>query len=286
MSHAGARIGSQVGLLAPAASALTVLLAAPLLLVSNESLRVYVPGYVGARADAPFTAQHYLDLIGTAYLGYFADTFRIGVIAALLGLAVGYLIAYRVARETAPRRRRAWIGFLVAMLFLSILVRVYAAALTFGPSGFGRSLSALLGVGLNSREYAEFTVILGLLHCLIPMAAIALVGPLQNLNPRLVEAAQALGAPRWKAHATVTLPLSARGALSAFMLCFSFAISAFVIPLVLGKGRVLFVSNLIYSRFGEVGNYPAGAAMAIALLLLSLGFVYTVSRAASYRWEP
>ena len=92
-------------------------------------------------------------------------------------------------------------------------------------------------------------IVFGLLHCLIPMAAIVLLAPLQALNPRLVEAAKVLGAPTWKAHATITLPLSARGLLAAFMLCFTFSISAFVIPMVLGKGRVLFVSNLIYSRF-------------------------------------
>ncbi len=285
MPIGGTHAPLRVGLLAPASAALVALLVAPLLLVADESLRVYVPGHVGAAADAPLTAAHYIELIAPAYLRYFADTFRMGVIASLVGVATGYPIAYRVARESRPRRRRLWIGFLVAMLFLSILVRVYAAALTFGPAGFGRGLAGLLGVGLNSRDYAELTVILGLVHCLIPMAALALVAPLQNLNPRLIEAAQALGAPVWKAHATVTLPLSARGGLAAFMLCFSFAISAFVIPLVLGKGRVLFVSNLIYSRFGEVGNYPAGAAMAITLLALSLGFVYLVSSAASRRWD-
>jgi ABC-type spermidine/putrescine transport system permease subunit I len=72
--------------------------------------------------------------------------------------------------------------------------------------------------------------------------------------------------------------------MAAFMLCFTFSISAFVIPLVLGKGRVLFVSNLIYSRFGEVGNYPGGAALSIALLGLSLLVVYTLDRAAASRW--
>ena len=37
--------------------------------------------------------------------------------------------------------------------------------------------------------------------------------------------------------------------------------------MVLGKGRVLFVSNLIYARFGEVGNYPSGGALSITLLV-------------------
>src|SRR5262249_30050304 len=96
--------------------------------------------------------------------------------------------------------------------------------------------------------------------------------------------AQALGAPVWKAHLDVTLPLSARALLSAFMLCFTFCLSAFVIPLVLGKGRILFVSNLVYSRFGEVANYPGGAAIAIVLLLLSLAFIYATSLLASRRW--
>jgi ABC-type spermidine/putrescine transport system permease subunit I len=89
----------------------------------------------------------------------------------------------------------------------------------------------------------------------------------------------------WKAHATITLPLSARGLLAAFMLCFTFAISAFVIPMVLGKGRVLFVSNLIYSRFGEIGNYPGGAALSVTLLALSLIVVYALDRAAGSRWR-
>ena len=55
--------------------------------------------------------------------------------------------------------------------------------------------------------------------------------------------------------------------------------------MVLGKGRVLFVSNLIYSRFGEIGNYPGGAALSISLLILSLIVVYGLGRAASGRWE-
>jgi ABC-type spermidine/putrescine transport system permease subunit I len=273
------------GLVVPALVVVTLLLVVPLLMVGNESLRLFVPGRVGSAHDAPLTFQNYFELLRPAYAGYFADTFRISLIATLLALLLAYPIGYRVAREARPRLRRAWIAFLIVMLFLSILIRVYAVSLAVGPAGFGRGLADLFGLGLNSRGYAEISVVLGLLHCLVPMAAIVLLAPLQSLNPRLVEAAQALGAPRWKAHATITLPLSVRGILAAFMLCFTFAISAFVIPMVLGKGRVLFVSNLIYARFGEVGNYPSGAALSITLLVLSLFVVYAIGRAAGSQWE-
>jgi len=273
------------GLLLPAITVVAILLVVPLLLVGDESLRLFVPGHVGSARDAPLTLQNYGELVQPAYAGFFADTFRLSLVASLLALLLAYPIGYRVARERRPCVRRAWIAFLVVMLFLSILIRVYAVSLAAGPSGFGSELAALLGVSLNSRSYAEISIVFGLLHCLIPMAAIVLLAPLQALNPRLVEAAQALGAPMWKAHATITLPLSTRGLLAAFMLCFTFSISAFVIPMVLGKGRVLFVSNLIYSRFGEIGNYPGGAALSITLLTLSLIVVYALDRAAGSRWR-
>jgi ABC-type spermidine/putrescine transport system permease subunit I len=273
------------GLVLPAVAVVAALLIAPLALVGNESLRLFVPGYVGSLPDAPLTLQNYTELIRPAYARYFGDTFRISFIATLLALLLAYPIGYRVARENRQRVRRVWIAFLVVMLFLSILIRVYAVSLAVGPSGFGRGLAEVLGLSQSSRAYAEVSIVFGLLHCLIPMAAIVLLAPLQALNPTLVEAAQALGAPAWKAHATITLPLSARGVLAAFMLCFTFSISAFVIPMVLGKGRVLFVSNLIYSRFGEIGNYPGGAALSITLLVLSLVVVYAFGRAAGNRWE-
>jgi putative spermidine/putrescine transport system permease protein len=272
-------------LLLPAVAVVTILLVVPLLLVGDESLRLFVPGHVGSARDAPLTLQNYAELLRAAYGRYFSDTFRLSLIASVLAVVLAYPIGYKVAREHRPHVRRVWIAFLVVMLFLSILIRVYAVSLATGPSGFGRELSDLLGLSLNSRGYAELSIVFGLLHCLIPMAAIVLLAPLQALNPRLVEAAQALGAPSWKAHATITLPLSARGVLAAFMLCLTFCISAFVIPMVLGKGRVLFVSNLIYSRFGEIGNYPGGSALSITLLALSLIVVYALDRAAGSRWR-
>jgi ABC-type spermidine/putrescine transport system permease subunit I len=271
-------------LLLPALIVLAVFLIAPLFLAADESFRLYVPGRVGSVRDAPYTWQNYADLLDPAYLRYFVDTFRIGLVASVIGVVAGYPIAYRIARVSTVRWRRAWLIFLVTLFFLSILVRVYCIALAFGPAGFGRGLGALLGLGLNSNAYIELSIIIGLLHCLIPMAALSLLAPLQNLNPHLVEAAQALGAPSWKAHVTITLPLSVRGILSAFMLCYTFCLSAFVIPLVLGKGRVLFVSNLIYSRFGEVGDYPSGAAISVVLLLVALAVIYGLTRAASRRW--
>jgi ABC-type spermidine/putrescine transport system permease subunit I len=81
------------------------------------------------------------------------------------------------------------------------------------------------------------------------------------------------------------VPLSSRGLMSAFVINFTLAISAFVIPMILGKGKILFFSNLIYNRFGETANYPSGSAIAVELLLLSLALIYGLQLLVPQRLE-
>jgi ABC-type spermidine/putrescine transport system permease subunit I len=271
-------------LLVPGGLVLVLLLFLPLLNVLYESFHQYVPGGVGGARDKPFTLANYLELAHPVYLRYLSEMIWMSLASTSIGVTAAYPIAYLIARRAAGRVRTVAIGFLVAMLFLSVLVRVYAIELAFGPVGMGPFIAGLMGVSGNSKVYTQFLVVLGLMHHNIPLSALILIGTIQNVNPRLADAAQALGAPRWRAHLEMTLPLSIRGLLSAFLINFSIALSAFVNPWVLGKGKVLFMSNLIYARFGEAANYPSGAAIAIQLLLLSLAMIYVIMRLAPSRW--
>ncbi len=271
-------------LLVPGVGILLAFLVLPLANVVEESFRLFEPGRIGAAKDAPYTFFNYAELINVTYLYYFVETARIGFIASIVGLILGFPIAYVIARRFTPVWRKIGVGFLIGIMFLSTLVRVYALQLTFGPTGIAKFLTGLLGVSMNGRFYTELVVILGLLHYLVPIAAITLLGTIQNVNPRLTEAAQALGAPRWMAHFTITIPLCVPGLLSAFLISFTLCLSAFVVPMILGKGKVLFVSNLIYSRFSEIANYPSGSAISIIMLLLSLLIIYGVTYLVTTRW--
>jgi len=255
----------------------------PLATLVRESFKVYRSGRIGGLTGT-FTLANYVELLTPAYLGYFLDTFRIGFIATALGLVAGYAIAHAVARGRGPTRT-LWIALLVAMLFVGTLVRAYALALTFGPVGILLPLARGLGVSPNSLGLTELVVIAGLLHYVLPLMALTLVGTIHNVNPALEQVAQSLGAPRWKAFFTITVRLSARGILSAFLLGYALTISSFVIPMVLGKGVVLFATNLIFNRFSELAHYPGGAAIAVVMLLLSFLIIYGIVRVVSRRLE-
>ena len=272
-------------LLLPALATFTFLLILPLGTIVEESFKYFEPGRVGSAADAPYTLANYTEVFTTTYFNYFFATFRIGLVASLICLVVAFPMVYIAARMRSGLGRKLAIGFLVALMFLSGLVRIYSIDLTFGTVGVIQPLLRLLEISPSSRTYIEATVIAGLLHYIIPLSALILVSSIQNVNPRLAEAAMALGSPRWKAHLTVTVPLNISGILSAFLISYCLCISSFVVPLILGKGKVLFVSNLIYNRFSEVTNYPSGSALSVLLLAVSLLIVYATARFAGRRWQ-
>lgn len=272
-------------LLAPAGGVYALLMVGPLILLARESLKRYVPGRIGGADDGAVTLANYLTLVEPAYLYYFLDTFRIGLIVSFLGVALGYPIAYYIARKASRAARRLWIASLIAWLFLSVIVRLYAILLTYGPVGALKNVSWAFGLSPAAPGFVEVQVAIGLLHVVLPLCALTLIGTVQNVNPSLEDAAQTLGAPRWAAFFNVTVALSMPGIVSAFLIAYAFCISNFVVPLILGKGIVLFVSNLIYIRFSEVANFPGGAAIAIVMLILSVFVVYGLTSLLRSRWQ-
>ena len=267
-----------------------VLFLAPLSFMVTESFRTYVPGSIGSTRDAPFTLENFAILIDPAYVFYFADTFRLAFIAAALALGLGYPLAHHIARRPAGFVRKSIVSTLVLLMFMSALVKVYALTVTLGPVGIGRPLAGFLDTGMNSRMMGELFVVIGLFSFLYPIACLMLVATIQNVNPRYLEAAVALGANRITGHIRVVLPLCLEGLVSTFLVVYTLGISAFVIPMILGRGQVDFITNLIFTRFSEIANYPSGSALSVLMLIVSLTLVFLISgllsRLVTRRMKP
>jgi putative spermidine/putrescine transport system permease protein len=265
----------QLWLLTPALLVIAAFLLAPIGMMAVESLHPFVPGRAGAGAG--WTLVNYTELFSAAYAFYFWDTFRIGFIVSSLAVVLAGPLAWHAARTRRHGVRVFIFGLLISLLFLSLIAKLYGIQMTWGAMGPLTFFGRLIGVPVSSPRYAEVQVLIGLLHFVLPVAALMLIGTFQNINPQLELAAASLGAPRWNVAISVTLPLAMPGLLSAFMLVFAMCISNFVVPLILGRGVVLFTTNLMYTRFSDVANYPSGAAIGIIMLVLAIAIVYTLT---------
>jgi ABC-type spermidine/putrescine transport system permease subunit I len=271
----------QILLLLPAVAVFALFLLLPMLTVLHESFGKVEPGRIGSVTGAPLTADSYAELYLPVYVRYFTQTYSLAFCASGLAIVFAFPIAYAIVRNAPSWVRKASISAIIGLMFLSALVRVYSIQLTFGSAGILAPVMSAVGVNTNGRTYIYVVIVAGLLHYAIPMSILILIGAIQNLNPRLTEAAQSLGASVLRSHLTVTIPLCIRGLVSAFMVSMTLGISAFVIPWILGRGRVLFVSNLVYSRFSEVANYPSGAAISIVIMVFSVLLIFALSRMAT-----
>ena len=79
-------------------------------------------------------------------------------------------------------------------------------------------------------------------------------------------AAADLGSPPWRSFVQVTLPLSLPGIATGCMLVFILLMGEFLIPAMLGGGKVFFVGNALVDLFLQSRNWPFGAAVAVALV--------------------
>ena len=96
-----------------------------------------------------------------------------------------------------------------------------------------------------------------------------LYATLDSLDYSLIEAAQDLGANKFKVFTRIIFPYSLPGVISGSIMVFMLSIGTYIVPKVLGgKSSVWFV-ELIYGNFIETLNWEQGSAFAFILLILS-----------------
>src|SRR5690606_7052137 len=96
----------------------------------------------------------------------------------------------------------------------------------------------LMNTGLVSEPLnimnTTTAVYIGIVYSYLPFMILPLYTSLEKIKPSLIEAAEDLGSPPWKAFWQVTLPLSVPGIVAGCLLVFIPAVGEFVIPDLLG----------------------------------------------------
>jgi len=182
---------------------------------------------------------------------------------------IGYPVAFAIAR--APGVWRQLLLFLVMLPFwTSFLIRVYAWIAILQPSGLVNRLLLAAGVidAPLSLLYNGFSVTLGLVYSYLPFMILPIYGSLARLDESLVEAAADLGARPRHAFAEIILPLSLPGVAAGCLLVFIPAVGEFVIPDLLGGPGTLMVGKMLWQEFFDNVDWPAAAAIAMALVIV------------------
>lgn len=203
---------------------------------------------------------------------------------AIATVLISYPMAYYVAFHV-KRRKMLWIILMTLPFWTSYLLRVFAWKVILGYNGAINS--GLKGLGIIEQPmefllYSPTAVMITLAHAWAAFAVLPIYVSLEKIDRSLLEAATDLGDGPVARFLRVTLPLSLPGVTAAVLIIFIPTVGDYITPTLLGGPDGVMMANMIRAQFGNVNNWPMGAALAVGMMALvamfSLLFMFATRR--------
>ena len=206
------------------------------------------------------------------YLEIYWRSFWMALVTTSVCAVLGYPVAYTIALRASARLRSALLMLVVIPFWTSFLIRTYAWMVILRTEGLINSAAGSLHLLHDPLRllYTPLAVFIGLVYGELPFMILPIYAVLQKFDRSLLEAAQDLGAGRWRTFFRVTLPLSAPGFAAGAVLVFISSVGAFITPDLLGGARTMMVGNLIQNQFALVRDQPFGSSVAFLLTAVVL----------------
>jgi spermidine/putrescine transport system permease protein len=213
-----------------------------------------------------FDLSQFKQVGNSLYVTIFIRTLLMAAIGSVLTVAVGYPIAYWMARYLSTYKLLALL-LIVVPFWTSFLIRTYALKIILDPNGY---LAKDLGINIL---YTKYAVAVGLVYNYLPLFILPVFAALERMDWTLIEAATDLGARPLAAFRQITLRLTLPGVVTGALLVFIPMTGEYIIPNILSGGNYEFVGNVIGDQFNQAQNQPFGSALSIALMIALSVFV-------------
>src|SRR5436853_1021650 len=208
-------------------------------------------------------------------------TFGASLIAALINLFFGMLLAWVLVRYNFPGKK---IFDSMVDLPFALPTAVAGIALTTIYSTHGWVGRYLDSIGIKAA-YSPLGVVIALTFIGLPFVVRTVQPVLEDLDKEMEEAAASLGANRWQTITRVLVPAIMPAALTGFTMAFARAVGEY--------GSVVFISGNMPMRteitplliITKLEQYDYAGATAIAVVMLVVSFVLLLAINLLQAWS-
>ncbi|WP_238005684.1 ABC transporter permease [Dactylosporangium sp. AC04546] len=213
-----------------------------------------------------FTFSHYISFFSDElYLKALTNTLLIAVLTTVITGAIGLLYAYQLT--VRPGLRQLQLALLLTPLLVNGVVRIFGLQLGLISVDDLLMRADLIDspLGLN---YSLAGIVIALVMFQFPFMAMAVYASLSRLDTTLVEAARTLGADRLSVLVRVVFPLAVPGLVAGGVLTFAAAAGTFIVPAMMGGGRVNTVPQMVYTSLSQSQLWATASAFAVILVVV------------------
>lgn len=234
------------------------------------------------RGEGGFNFENFRTAIsGRLYRQALLNSLTLGALTGLFSLIIGVPLAFAAARTNVPGK-----GLFHLTANLSYLSPPFLTAIAFvtllSPNAgllnvFFRDVAGLPWLTFNVFSMSGL-VMVTTLHT-FPFVFLLAFGALQSVDASYEEAAQILGASKWRTAMQITLPLVAPAVLSGTLLAFVNAIALFGSQAILGlPGRIVTLPTRIYALFDYPPEYGLASALSLVFVAITIGALWLQRR--------
>lgn len=262
--------------LGPPLAWLIVLYLAPLFFLLLTSFWQVVDGNIAQ----VWTLDNYRQIFSDpVWLRVLFRTVLIATLVTLTTVLLALPLAYFLVRHTTRWKNLLYLAVLVP-LWSSYLVRVFAWKTILGHDGLLNTFllsTHLINQPVEAFLYSNYAVYITLVHVWLPYMVLPVFTAMDRIPPSYLEASSDLGAGGLQTFGRIVWPLAFPGILAGSIFVFSLSMGDFITPTLMGNGTQ-FVGNVIADQFGIAYNYPFGAALSVAPLLVLAVFLALTRR--------
>jgi iron(III) transport system permease protein len=240
------------GLLVLCCAALALFLLAPLGSILVMSVQDRSGAFVGLAQFREYFAT-------PALRSSIWNTLWVATVVTVITVPLAFFYAYALTRSCMPGKLVFRVIALTPILAPSLMSAI-SFVQWFGNQG---ALKWLLG---GATVYGPLGIILSSIYATFPHALMIVLTALLLADGRLYEAAESLRTPRWRKFFTITLPGAQYGLVSATMVVFSYTVSDFGIPKVIGGNFNVLAVDIFKQVIGQQ-NFNRGAVVSLVLLV-------------------
>ena len=246
---------------------------------------------VGAfqNADGGFTLNNFSKLFEANTIAAFATSILVSVISALIGAVVGALASYVLVIGSKPNGLlRRMVGAISSVLaqFGGVML-AFAFIATIGINGVGTTLiHQLTGLTVNPDWLSSLPGLITI-YCYfqIPLMIIIFLPAVDSIRPQWREACESLGGNTFQYWTRVAGPILAPRFISALLLLFASAFSAYATAAALFSQRSILVPLMIQGAMrNEMDPNQQGFAQVLAFaMIIVVALVMMLSHAVEKR---
>lgn len=260
---------------------LLALVTFPYFTLFEHSFRPYLPlNEVGGAKDI-YSLNNYATFFSNpVYVTVFLRTVFYSSVVTLFALLATYPLAYFLAKIVQPES--VWKLFLLLLIPMWVSETLRSFAWFIILSYQGPLNAALQAVGIISSPVRWLRgyngMIVGLLYTYVLFMLLPIYNSIQALDTNQIEAAQDLGASRWRIHWRVVIPHSKPGIASGCVMVFMLSAGSIITPTLLASPSSRWFTEIIQQWMFEAQDWNTGSAFAFLLLLMCTLFVTLMLR--------